>query len=418
MMRLFLALLAIVLLLSPLWVAALILDSSPRVIETTSLGIDDVENARKLLRENDPRRLVDGERKEVVLREREVNLVLSYLLPEGATSQVVLGPGLLVVAASSEVPASFLGSYLNVEAAFAVDHDLVEPIFISAGSLSLPGWLARTAFALGGGVLQMAVPEYNSVLESVESVSADEGMLSVTYQWRAELLRQLKSRRRNWILPAELRERVLAYYVVLAEHSRTMQPGTSLVHLIRPLFETAIIRSESGGDARLENRALILALGMAIQRMNPNRIVPEGSNPVVRIPYLPVTLRGRHDLAQHFVVSAAIAAGGGVKLADVVGVFKELSDSQGGTGFSFPDLLADRAGVVFTETATGRSARQFQRRLAVATDESTFMPSIDRLPEGLREYEFRRRYRDIDTRIYARIKDEVERRIDNLALYR
>ncbi|MEM9315627.1 MAG: hypothetical protein AAGA95_13455, partial [Pseudomonadota bacterium] len=175
-MRLFLALLAIVLLLSPLWLTALILDSSPRVVETTSLGIDDVENARRLLRENDPRRLVDGERKEVVLREREVNLILSYALPRAVTSQVVLSPGLLLVAASSEVPATFLGSYLNVEAVFAVDHDLVEPLFISAGRLSLSGWLAKVAFALGGGVLQFAVPEYSSALESVESISADEGL--------------------------------------------------------------------------------------------------------------------------------------------------------------------------------------------------------------------------------------------------
>ena len=41
-------------------------------------------------------------------------------------------------------------------------------------------------------------------------------------------------------------------------------------------------------------------------------------------------------------LSAAIAAAGGGVLADTIGVFKELDDSRGGSGFSFIDLLADR----------------------------------------------------------------------------
>ena len=39
------------LLTSPLWLAMLALDPLPRVLGTTSLSVDDVENAKRLLRE-------------------------------------------------------------------------------------------------------------------------------------------------------------------------------------------------------------------------------------------------------------------------------------------------------------------------------------------------------------------------------
>ena len=109
---------------------------------------------------------------------------------------------------------------------------------------------------------------------------------------------------------------------------------------------------------------------------------------------------------------------GGSELADVIGVFKELSDSQGGSGFSFADLLADRAGVVLAEQTTGPAAARLQLALAGQIKESLFMPHIDRLPEGLQELEFRSRYEDLDTETYTLVQREIERRIGNLALYR
>ena len=46
------------------------------------------------------------------------------------------------------------------------------------------------------------------------------------------------------------------------------------------------------------------------------------------------------------------------------------------------------------------------------------MPSIGQLPEGLQDLEFRSRYEDLDTDAYNRVRDEVEQRIHELALYR
>ena len=55
-------------------------------------------------------------------------------------------------------------------------------------------------------------------------------------------------------------------------------------------------------------------------------------------------LQARPAGPRHLLISAARAAEGGGPLSDAIGVYKEVSDSRGGSGFSFNDLAADRAG--------------------------------------------------------------------------
>jgi len=62
------------------------------------------------------------------------------------------------------------------------------------------------------------------------------------------------------------------------------------------------------------------------------------------------TLRGRGDLLQHFAVAAALTAAAGEAPAWAASLQKEtidatLKDGGNGTGFSFADLAADRAGI-------------------------------------------------------------------------
>ncbi len=67
-------------------------------------------------------------------------------------------------------------------------------------------------------------------------------------------------------------------------------------------------------------------------------------------------LHGRHDLPRHFMGSAAIAVSGGGALSQAIGLFKEIDDSRGGSGFSFVDLLADRVGTRFGSLAVASRA--------------------------------------------------------------
>ena len=73
------------------------------------------------------------------------------------------------------------------------------------------------------------------------------------------------------------------------------------------------------------------------------------------------TLRGRQDLMQHFLLSAAIQASAGTKSAEAVGLAKELHDASYGSGFSFADWCADLSGISLRSPHTKR--RRFAPRI-------------------------------------------------------
>jgi hypothetical protein len=166
-----------------------------------------------------------------------------------------------------------------------------------------------------------------------------------------------------------------------------------------------------------ENRAAIVVLALYATGQPLQRIVAAAAAwraPARRT----VTLAGREDLPQHFLVSAAIAAEAGSPLADAIGLHKEVDDSRRGSGFSFIDIGANRAGTRFGELATEspRRALQMARTLAAGAAESDFMPGVSDLPEFMPEAEFRRRFGGLDSDGYARVIAGIDSRIDALPL--
>ena len=102
-----------------------------------------------------------------------------------------------------------------------------------------------------------------------------------------------------------------------------------------------------------------------------------------------------------------------------MGEEKELSDANGGSGFSFVDLTADKAGSRFGElaTSTPENARKAQKMMAEIKDYSDFMPEPRDLPEHMNDAEFKLRYESIDSPVYREISKEIDTRISNIPLY-
>jgi hypothetical protein len=126
--------------------------------------------------------------------------------------------------------------------------------------------------------------------------------------------------------------------------------------------------------------------------------------------WLHVTLHGRDDFPQHFVLSALIAAEGSSPLADAVGVYKETADARSGSGFSFNDIAADRAGTRFGERAVQEPAR-LQAALAGPLREFDLMPDVSDLPEFLPEAEFRQRFGGVGAPAYLRVLADIDARL-------
>ena len=186
-----------------------------------------------------------------------------------------------------------------------------------------------------------------------------------------------------------------------------------LSRILSALFTLARERSGSG-DAAQENRAAIVTLAFYVNGRGLGAIIPAAKTWRIPAPRK-VLLSGRDDFPKHFLISGAIAAAAGSPLSDAIGLYKEVADSRGGSGFSFNDIAADRAGTRFGELAV-RSPRALQDAMARVADERTYMPDVADLPEFMSEAEFKQRYGGIGAPRYNEMMAEIERRIAALAI--
>ncbi|MCP5517998.1 MAG: hypothetical protein H7A45_12170 [Verrucomicrobiales bacterium] len=131
-----------------------------------------------------------------------------------------------------------------------------------------------------------------------------------------------------------------------------------------------------------------------------------------------ITLRDRNDLARHFWVSAALVILADENRSMTVGIAKEMMDATpGGSGFSFADLAANRAGVLFALAATnGRdAARAMQERVRSGIRVVDVCPSVEGLPEGLTRDEFQSRFGGLGGSGTQEVVEEIRRRLADCA---
>ncbi len=120
------------------------------------------------------------------------------------------------------------------------------------------------------------------------------------------------------------------------------------------------------------------------------------------------TLNKRSDLAKHWALSAALTASLGPDASLAMGIWKEMADSgQGGSGFSYADLAADRGGVMVAQRLEDAArAPAIHKWLSQATQAQLLPIQRLALAEGMSEAEFADRYDSIDS---ARDKEMVAR---------
>jgi hypothetical protein len=106
--------------------------------------------------------------------------------------------------------------------------------------------------------------------------------------------------------------------------------------------------------------------------------------------------------------------------SDAAGLLKEELDADGGSGFSFGDLTADRAGTSFALAATrdDGAARALQERIAAGFRVDDFFPDASDLPEGIPDAELQSRYGGVGGPLYRDFAAEIERRLMRCAAYR
>jgi hypothetical protein len=178
-----------------------------------------------------------------------------------------------------------------------------------------------------------------------------------------------------------------------------------------------------GTDAVEPNKAAILALGVILGEERvaevAGRPIDIKRRPEIKKLYRRISVRGRNDLARHFWFHAALAILSDESRSMDVGLTKELMDAtEGGSGFSFVDLTANRAGTLFTGVATksAQSARELQLKIRRGVEIAEFFPEIDGLPEGISRDEFQNQYGGLGGAETSRIVEEIRNRLAKCSL--
>jgi hypothetical protein len=387
---------------------AMCFQDRPRVVREVQLTAQDIERAKRIVDAQDPRKAGPDGLQTVAIDARDFDLTLNYLasrLGRGA-ARATLASGDARLEASFELPGSPFGRYVNIDATLRETGALPRLEHLRIGSVPVPAVLAD--WLMREGLRRLTATDRGQLAaDVVAGVRIGEGRLTVTYRWSDDLARRARA---VLVEPAD-QARLRVYQERLAAAVARAPRTISLAALLPPLFQLALDRG-AAGDVVAENRAAIVVLAFYANGRGLAEIVPAARQwplPFRRT----VTLAGRDDFPKHFLISAAIAAEAGTPLADAIGVYKEVQDSRGGSGFSFNDIAADRAGTRFGEVASRspERARQLARALASGVRESDFMPDVADLPEFLQEADFTRRYGGIGGAGYNRMMATIEARV-------
>lgn len=404
------------LVLSAVLLVWLALHDRPLVERDSAMTATDITRVRDLLSAADPRKHPqEGEAVRTVHADgRDLDLVLhdaARRLLHGA-GRVVLEDRAALAQLSVRAPRNPFGAWLNVEARVRQTTGLPALERLQIGRVPVPAGLAR--WLLVQGVAHYgATEQVQTVVGMVQRVTLQPSEIVLDYVWRPDGLRTV-------MLPPADQQRLRAYVERLVPLVRKGHDPVPLAALLPAMVELARVRTDAagGGDgvAAQENRSALIALALYASGQSPSRFVQDArqwARPVPR----PVLLRGREDFAMHFLVSAVLAAEGGGRLADAIGLYKEISDSRGGSGFSFNDIAADRAGTRFGQIAA-RDPKRLQAELSRGVTDEDFMPGVADLPEFLSEAEFKATYGGIGAPAYERMQAEIERRVASRPLLR
>jgi len=389
------------------------------------------EQRRQLVerfKQNDPRELSPNETAEMTFTQEEINQLSNWglsLLPGEHAAHIQLLSNKIEFAATIELPQTLLERrYVNFKIAgrplvreSVLGFSLEE---LSLGDLKIPSGL----LSLSGPLMvsdewrhEATEPFFNSLA----GVAVDEGVCSVTYR-HFDLKDGFVSDALVGLgLVPDLQDGVATHVQHLIQVAQA-EPDLSFTQCMEAAFRKAHERAADKSAAD-ENGAAILALACV---MGPEKIrkligknLPEPP-PEVRSRFRRVTLRGRRDWKKHFIISAALQVLSNNLVSLDIGVLKEELDADGGSGFSFGDLLADRAGTTFAERATESesAAVEMQRRISQRFAEADFIPDGLDLPEGLSDQQFQEQYGGVNGRRYKQLVDEIDRRIENAPGYR
>jgi len=395
----------------------LAIEKQPRVDRQVTLTPEHITRAKHIIDTHRNQVAIDQLAIVNILSE-DADIVANYLTNRftKGSAQISVADRSAHVHLSLPIPQSLFNGYLNFEATLIQTAALPQLQSARIGNLALPDFLTNFLASQLIYWLQINPNIYNG-LDAIQLVQISPNNINIMYhRWNNNLLTQ----KMNFpVLSKKAQAQFYRYHMLLVKNSRQSSTKTvSLSEILPPLMRVATKHSING-DALGENRAVILATTFHALGMSKKLFIPDAVNwprPAEQL----VTLDGRHDFAKHFIASAAITAYTNTKLSDAIGLYKEIVDSRHGSGFSFNDITANRAGTQFGKKAVASTtnAQQLQQLVADGLNDADLMPPWSDLPEHMSETEFKARFGNINTPAYQKMIRIIESRVSMLRVLR
>jgi hypothetical protein len=419
----------VLVILVPAGLVLLVIDSHPHVRTTQQISQEDIHRAGQILNRLKPGNLDMPQNTSLVVSQKDLNLLVGYGLTRavgtgGPGAEIHLFQGVAIVYATIQLPDNFLGKWVNVAMVVKPHPDVMEIRRVQVGGLPIPAplaqWLAGHAHTRLMNVSRYA--DFMALAKKVQAIDIDTDRLALNFQWDPDLAATLAAEAKKQAFPPAHQKRLAEYYNFLVEQSRSFQgKETSLINLIKPMFMHALENTAISQDPVAENTAVLQVLATHAMHQDP----AEYLTPKIRDTLYPsrpavvFLLLNREDMAQHLLGSAAMTILGSDQLAGSMGLAKEMEDARSGSGFSFADMAANKAGIRMGRFAVSGpvNARFFQQRMADISHENQFMPDISNLPENMDTAEFNARFTDTQSPAYVRIMDMIESRLDACPIY-
>lgn len=417
-----------------LFLACMAVENQPLVVETVVPTVDSASRVKRVAKAVLNVLNSQLETASISASEDDLNALMTQIR-RGArrvSGRVRVQPWLLTVGVSVSLPSNPLGRYLNIRGELLPDRNGLNIASMQIGKLQLPRGLTH-ALLRGSLNLSLGNGEGTALMNSVQSLDIQDTTVSVTLGSVPQLKERLKHLQAKLSVIRDVTQggntpwdnsSVSVYYARLLETDLHPQPATSssLAVYMGPLFRLARDRSVEGDPVR-ENSSALLALAIFLGDYRFDKLAGVNLDPGLRgrMPHNRIVqLGGREDLRLHFVISAGLKLLTDQGISAAIGEFKELLDAgNGGSGFSFIDLISDRTGIRFAQIATDSAgnARRLQKLIADHPAEKSFFPVIAGLPENLPKARFEQQYQGVDSKPYHELVMEIDRRIDRCPAY-
>ncbi len=364
--------------------------------------------------------------KKITFSEQDLDQLLQYgiqqaQLPLPAAARVSLNGDIasIYLSAKTSYPAR---PYLNLLIKLRIDGKKIIFLDGQLGSLPIPAASAGELVTAIMPYIQNS-PEYRqaeSIYQTIEQILISDKALSIFYQLDPATIAKIQQDQLQLIFGKTMLEALPHYQQILStEFANRSNSRISLAEAFQPLFASAQQRSSQGADPVIENKAVIFA--MALHSASPEILAVLNLSDTIRMPEQPLnfTLERRKDLGRHFLSTAAITLLASENVASLAGLYKELDDQNGASGFDVSDLIANKAGSTFVKYATSSEdrAQQFQRRILSNSSESYFFPATKPIVASVTEELMSRVNGSDEDALLQKIESTLGGEVERASLY-